>query len=58
MTLVLRDDEKIENQLETNSVYGQGNMYVATNAIVLEQGTKGIFFEMLHVRLPLLRYQF
>ena len=40
MTLVLRNEEKIENQLEINSTYGKGIMYVTTNAIVLEQKTR------------------
>lgn len=48
MTLVLRNQEKIENQFEINSTYGKGTMYVTTNAIVLEQKSKGIFFERLH----------
>ena len=46
MTLVLRNDEKIKNQLEINSVYGKGTLYVTTNAIVVEINKKGIVDEL------------
>ena len=51
MTLVLRNEEKIENQLEINSSYGKGIMYVTTNAIVLEQKNKGIFNSSQYIRI-------
>lgn len=53
MTLVLRNEEKIENQLEINSVYGKGILYVTTNAVVAEINKKGIVFERLHNQIAL-----
>jgi len=51
MTLVLRNDEKMEKTIDVNTVYGKGKMYVTTNTIVIEINKKGIVFERSHTEI-------
>jgi len=51
MTLVLRDNEKIEKEIKINTIHGKGILYITNTSIILIIDKKGILFERLHTQI-------
>ncbi len=51
MTLVLRDNEKIERKIKINTIHGKGILYITNTSIVIVIDKKGLLFERLHTQM-------
>ncbi len=51
MTLVLRDNEKIEKEIKINTIHGKGILYITNKSIVIVIDKKGLLFERLHTQM-------
>ncbi len=51
MTLVLRDNEKIEKKIKINTIHGKGILYITSKSIVIVIDKKGLLFERLHTQM-------
>jgi len=51
MTLVLRDNEKIEKETKINTIYGKGILYITNTSVVIVIDKNGLLFERLHTQM-------
>ncbi len=51
MTLVLRDNEKIEREIKINTIHGKGILYITNTSVVIVIDKKGLLFERLHTQM-------
>ncbi len=51
VTLVLRDNEKIEKKIKINTIHGKGILYITNKSIVIVIDKKGLLFERLHTQM-------
>jgi len=51
VTLVLRDNEKIEKETKINTIYGKGILYITSTSVVIVIDKKGLLFERLHTQM-------
>jgi len=51
MTLVLRDNEKIEKNIKISTIHGKGVLYITNKSVVIVIDKKGLLFERLHTEM-------
>jgi len=51
MTLVLRDNEKIERKIKVSTIHGKGILYITNTSIAIVIDKKGLLFERLHTQM-------
>ncbi len=51
MTLVLRDNERIEKNIKINTIHGKGILYITNTSIAIVIDKKGLLFERLHTQM-------
>jgi len=51
VTLVLRDNEKIEKEVKINTIHGKGILYITNKSVVIVIDKKGLLFERLHTQM-------